>query len=543
MSPFQSLPRPIVQKIVHYVTSSSRQLFSGTTIDLNGSPELLIPLLWVCRSFREVVYSRYSKEHELRIGYDGNVSGEWLAWPPGLRKAASPTFDLVSSLTIVVDVQLAFSGRALESLSKSLVDYSFPMAHSLTCVFTWSEEATGLVDVTGGCGFVGLVKGMVPMASEISVHLPSSPKAGVLTSGSQFGELVSGLYRLVPHVSFWSFAPSVILQLGGVRDLVHIDYRVNSADIGDILLVARHSAPTLRQLALGGQYADIGGLVCDDGNGFVEYPNLDTLDLDLQSALCGSRRVATEGILFPSLRRLSICHDYPFGDDTVFRGSAMVLEFLRIMPGADICQVLRDFGIFTPTSHPNVACVKIERLMEDMPHGFESSCAYLQFVLDIAPGAAIRDVGDIPMDDGVFALRLLEPYSCIRVLAVSWLQLELLDVVFLIHTLPALSDLYTASVGLGVLSNDFDKFPDRMCALYRPERVAFRCWHIGCWRVNSDDVLGVLGVALMCPGFSHVALAGSVHGAFMKLMKENIETGGFKRYAPRLRRLHFGRQF
>ncbi|KAJ2031653.1 hypothetical protein IWW57_000608 [Coemansia sp. S610] len=541
MSIFQSLPRRVAQEIVHYVTNCSRQLFSGTTTALNGSPELLIPLLWVCRDLREVVYSGYSKEYELRISHDGSVSGEWLAWPPGLRKTVSPTFDLVSTLTIVVDARLAVSEGALESLRGSLVQYSFPVAHSLTCVFTGSGDASGLGEGTGG-GFVELVKGMVPMVGEISVHLPSCPKPGVATGGARFGGLVSGLYRLVSHVSLWSFAPSAALPLAGVRDLVHIDYRANSSDIGDILVVVRHSASTLRRLALGGMCANIGGLVCDDG-GFVEYPGLDTLDLSLQSALCGSRRLITEGALFPGLKRLSICCDYPFGDDTVFRGNSMALEFLRITPGTELCQAIRDFGVFTPASHPNVACVVVERLADGMAHGFESSCAYMQFVLNIAPEAAIRDIGEIPMDDGPFALRLLEPHPSIQVLAIPSLRLELLDIVFLVHALPTLSDLYTDSVGLGVLAGEIDKFADRMCALYRPERAALRCWHIGCWSAGIDDVWSVLGLALMCPGFGHVALAGSVHAAFMKLMEETIGTGGFRRYAPRLKRLLYDRRF
>ncbi|KAJ1818078.1 hypothetical protein LPJ60_004506, partial [Coemansia sp. RSA 2675] len=174
--------------MVHYVTNCSRQLFSGTTTALNGSPELLIPLLWVCRDLREVVYSGYSKEYELRISHDGSVSGEWLAWPPGLRKTVSPTFDLVSMLTIVVDVRLAVSEEALESLRGSLVQYLFPAAHSLTCIFTGSGDASGLGEGAGG-GFVELVKGMVPMVGEISVHLPSCSKPGVATGGARFGGL------------------------------------------------------------------------------------------------------------------------------------------------------------------------------------------------------------------------------------------------------------------------------------------------------------------------------------------------------------------
>ncbi|KAJ2883485.1 hypothetical protein H4R27_002728 [Coemansia aciculifera] len=177
--------------------------------------------------------------------------------------------------------------------------------------------------------------------------------------------------------------------------------------------------------------------------------------------------------------------------------------------------------------------------MSDVPCHFESSAAYLHFALDIAPGAVIRDMGDIP--PGVFAPQLFAPYSCIRVLVLS-ARLVLLDVVELIQALPRLSDLYTLSVGLGELS---DRAVDRVpaCMALFPSMEGFRCWHIQCWDVSMADVVGVLGVALVCPGFNHVAVAGSIHGRFMRMMEETIGMGGFKRYAPRLRRLLFNREF
>ncbi|KAJ2065115.1 hypothetical protein GGI17_000526 [Coemansia sp. S146] len=518
MPSLQTLPRSIVQKIVYYVTDSSRQIFSGTVIELNSRPELLIPLLWVCRGFRDVVYTQYSAEYELHIGRMGEVSGEWSAWPPGLRKIVSPAFGLVSKLCVVVDVHSVFTGSAL-------LDCVFPVAHSLTCVFTWSPGETP-ADMSGV--FVERVKRMVPLVTEISVIAPSSP--GAVVASHEFGSLVSRLYQLVHCVSFTAFAPHVSAALQpDICDLVHLNYRVKGGDISSVLMVARQSASTLRSLGIGAWGADIAGLV-------DVYPCLDTLDLDLRNSLSGPRLV-TEGVLFPGLRRLSVRHDYPFADDTLFRGNAMTLEFLRIMPGREICDVIRRH-VFT-ASYPNLECVKIEQLPEDVPSHFESPTAHLQFALDIAPRAAIRDMGDIP--PGVFAPQLFVPYSCIRVLALS-ARLELLDVVALIQALPRLSDLYTHSVGLGELS---DRAVDRVpaCMALFPSMEGLRCWHIQCWDVSMADVVCVLGVALVCPGFNHVAVAGSIHGRFMKLIEETIGMGGFKRYAPRLRRLLFNRVF
>ncbi|KAJ2340748.1 hypothetical protein GGH92_006125, partial [Coemansia sp. RSA 2673] len=181
---FQTLPRSIVEKIVYYVTDSSRQLFSGTVVDLGSRPELLIPLLWACHGYRDIVYSQYSAEYGIHISRTG-VFGEWSAWPPGLRKVVSPSLGLVSKLEIIVDLHSVLSGSAL-------LDCVFPVAHSLTCVITGSSEDGAMTDL-----FVERVRRMVPMVREIKVIVPG--RAGIFGGGDHFGCLVSGLGRLVRH--------------------------------------------------------------------------------------------------------------------------------------------------------------------------------------------------------------------------------------------------------------------------------------------------------------------------------------------------------
>ncbi|KAJ2459954.1 hypothetical protein GGI03_005410, partial [Coemansia sp. RSA 2337] len=478
---FQTLPRSIVEKIVYYVTDSSRQLFSGTVVDLGSRPELLIPLLWACHGYRDIVYSQYSAEYGLHISRTG-VFGEWSAWPPGLRKVVSPSLGLVSKLEIIVDLHSVLSGSAL-------LDCVFPVAHSLTCVFTGSSEDGAMTGL-----FVERVRRMVPMVREINVIVPG--RAGIFGGGDHFGCLVSGLGRLVRHVSFNSFAS---VTLSGISDLVNFDYRVKSGDISSALMVARQSARTLRSLGIGAQDADISALVD------VEYPCLETLYLCLNNLQ--EPFLVTDFVVFPGLRRLSVCSDYPFTDDTLFRGNSATLEFLRFMPGSGICDVIRRYDVFTAASHPNLVRVKLEQLPEDVSSHFGSASAYLEFALDVAPCASVRDLGDIP--PGVFTAQLFAPYSCIRVLALST-RLELLDVVAIIQMLPWLSDLYTRSVELGELGDRaVDRVPERMASFQRMEE--FRCWHIQCWSIDMADVVSVLGVALVCPRFNHVAVAGSVH--------------------------------
>ncbi|KAJ2456898.1 hypothetical protein GGF42_002993 [Coemansia sp. RSA 2424] len=187
-----------------------------------------------------------------------------------------------------------------------------------------------------------------------------------------------------------------------MRNLVHLEYRVKSGNSSQIMQVVRQNSQTLQHLALSSQKdLHISGLIIhDDSGSYTEYPRLTTLDLNLQTSLPRFCQPVTNGVtLFPCLTRLFIWRDYPFGDDTLFRGNAASLEILRIMPGRDICDILHTFDVFTPTSHPRLQCIKIEQFPEETTSHFESSTAYLQFVLSIAPSASVRDIAGITDTD------------------------------------------------------------------------------------------------------------------------------------------------
>ncbi|KAJ2636057.1 hypothetical protein GGF44_003214 [Coemansia sp. RSA 1694] len=341
------------------------------------------------------------------------------------------------------------------------------------------------------------VKQMVPAVDDITIRTPSNRKIGLQLAGSHFGGLVSRLYELASRASYFSTARylPMDLQPDSMRNLVHLEYLVKSGNSSEIMQVVRQNSQTLQHLALSSQKdLHISGLIIhDDSGSYTEYPRLTTLDLNLQTS-------------------------------------------------RDICDILRTFDVFTPTSHPRLQCIKIEQFPEEMTSHFESSRAYLQFVLSIAPGASVRDIAGVTDTDWLPpALSLL--HTCIQVLALPDTRLLLCDVISLIDSLPLLSDLYCLETGLGVLAEDsaLDTFSARMRSRRHPTAERFRCWHLGYRDVSNlkDAVMCVLGVALICPNFSHVALSISVHSEFMALMEETIELESLQQYSQRLRRLLF----
>ncbi|KAJ2747341.1 hypothetical protein GGI20_000592 [Coemansia sp. BCRC 34301] len=282
-------------------------------------------------------------------------------------------------------------------------------------------------------------------------------------SGHHFGSLISRLFELAGRVSYYSTARclSMDLQPDDIRNLVHLDYQIKGGNTAQIMQVVRQSSSTLQHLALGAKKdMYVSRLIYGADGSYLRYPCLAVLALNLPTSLPRLCQPVTDGVvLFPSIRRLSILDGYPFGDDTLFRGNAASLETLHIMPSRDMCDVLCMFNVFTPASHPNLQCVKIEQLHNDSPSHFESSREYLQFVLGIAPKTAVRDIAGVA-----------------------------------------------------------DKADDNNL---------------------KEIVICVLGVALMCPNFSHVALSNCVHDGFMSVLEETIESDKFRQYNARLRRLLF----
>ncbi|KAJ2803117.1 hypothetical protein H4S07_004536, partial [Coemansia furcata] len=93
-----------------------------------------MPLLWVCHNFRVFVHARFCKVYKLYLRDDqGSDIGIRESWPFRLQGLDAPTRHLAEELEIVLDIQLAFKGVALQRLlSMSYDGCAFPMARKLS---------------------------------------------------------------------------------------------------------------------------------------------------------------------------------------------------------------------------------------------------------------------------------------------------------------------------------------------------------------------------------------------------------------------------
>ncbi|KAJ2107748.1 hypothetical protein GGI16_001413 [Coemansia sp. S142-1] len=556
-SPFQILPLHIVEQILDYVVGSSRLKFDCVCLGSDEYTWLLMPLLIACPSFALPIFSRIFRFYSMELtGFVDNSRD----MPPSLKAilidAGYPAHLYAKALTVSVDVRDIYSGAALRVLSSEpYITRTFPMVRSISFLFSLpsaTEQQTFIATTSPDAesnisAFVKRVKQIATKLEKIGIII-SPHDNGPPSPVQQLNDLVQQLCQQAVDIEYEVSRQPVILdqRLNGLRNLVYVSF--DSTDGGEqIVQLVRRNASTLQSLdVLESTLTNVNGLILNDDGGYMQYPCLHTLKFSGRRGPDVPRLLVFPGAVpFPNLRKLSIGLKCLFGDDTLFRGNAATLETLSLSPSPTSARVIREYRVFTPVSHPKLQYVRFGVSSDSEPNLFDTDVEYLRFVLSIGPNAHVRAIYDRFV--GLEFQSLIPAFgehTCIQVLALEGLHLNLWDAIALVTALPLLSDLRTLLPVLGPLPNGVakHKLPAYVIANYAPTGNSFRCWSYG-YNVGGNSfkeaVRCVLLLALVCPNFDYAAV-GLSGELFMAHMKEMITTDGFRPYAARLRRLLFG---
>ncbi|KAJ2029298.1 hypothetical protein IWW57_001777 [Coemansia sp. S610] len=559
ISLIQFLPLRVVQRIVDYVAGSGGILFGGVANSTEEQRALLIPLLWVCSNFRAVVYARFSRSYGLQIlGSTDSVRGMRSSWPVCLRQLDCPTQHLARELFIFTDVWSICSGRALDILS--LAPYNgcvFPMVCQLKLYFNpppppplqlrGDHSLDSDYVQTNIIAFVQRIRLMMPVLREIGVSINHYSFDPSRSNDWWFDSLVTRLYQIVGRIAYEypSMATRMTLLPDLVHNLAHIDYyAIMDGGNEQILDLARQNSPTLQSLVITLRgISDLSGLIQSVDGSYVSYPCLHTLKAKQWMNPGISHRLVFPGALpFPALRCLSIGYDYPFDDDSIFRGCAPTLEYLEMKLSSATAAMLCKYGVFTPSSHPRLQCVKIAQMSDLFANQTSSAAECMRFILSIAPGASVREIySRSASPEFQPALLLLGDHACIQVLSLSGLRVSLWDAVVLLKSLPLLSDLLTLPPCLEPLPVDAsaDNLPLYTLNRYSPISSRFRCWQLGPHSsiAGLETVNCVLLLALICPSFRQASPPISDRARFVAAMADLAATDRFQPHYPQLQRL------
>ncbi|KAJ2028529.1 hypothetical protein IWW57_002107 [Coemansia sp. S610] len=560
-SPIQLLAPNVVQRIVSHVVGSSRQVFAGVLANSNEHNKVLRPLMWVSQNFRAIAYPLYCYHFKLELAgpeYHERSMYNPLIEPhdPGYHMRNDlgyPTHHLAKELTIELEEWAVYDGHALRKLTLAPFERcAFPLVRSITFHFMMYkplEFDTHNPPESGAAigALVERIKQMAPMLDEIRVATKVYGRPPDEAS-EEFSSFVSQFYQIASRVQYGcatEFSLSVELQLKGICDLVHINYKVD--DNGQqFAQLARLNASTLQSLVARCDL-DIGvaDLIRKTPRTFMKYPCLHTLKLIEYGTSKTQRRITFKGAVpFPKLRCLYVKLAWPVNDDTFFRGNAATLEYLNMNMDRPVVHALSSLKVFTPGSHPKLKCVKV-RLASDTPNVDRNvEAQFMQFILSIGPEAPVRGIdGDDYFDKLTLNLAQLGECRNIQYLSLANTKLDLWRVIDLIRSLPLLSDLRTLPPSLGQIPSGVSMagLPAYVHAKYSPMGGRFRCWHFESHIavLNGDAVNCTLLLALACPNFDYAASFKTACKYFMWSLEGRIASDEFKPYETRLRRLLF----
>ncbi|KAJ1821790.1 fatty acid synthase alpha subunit Lsd1 [Coemansia sp. RSA 2675] len=472
---------------------------------------------------------------------------------------------LVKDLDIFAKESDIYSGATLKTLYQDYGDDSaFPLVHKFTLYLDsyHDDDSESLEDsedsvdsddaIHANIGaFVCWVKQVLPKVDGIWVILDSYFDLHD-HHDHHCSYFLSKLYQLGTRVAYRCVSTRDVLAglcLDEIRNLASLDFRdepgrSNSSE--QCVQLARQNAQTLQFLSLvSDQFSDLTSLIQNPDGSNVVYPCLYALRMRERSLDRQPGQVTfPDAVPFPILRRLSLRLQYPFGDDTFFRGNSATLEIVAMRMDSFTVSILCQFSVFSPTSHPELRCVKWKERKGLVPDSFATNEEKTRFVLSIGPRAPVREISGISSSDGLLSvLSLPGDHTSIQVLLIPTIDLDLWQAISLIKALPLLSDLHAPLPSFESLPDGITWFniSEHLVSTYAPMGRRFRCWHLELCSARSFtvDVWCVLLLALICPNFDYVSNHPSQRESFMEYLERAIDLDRFRPYAPRLRRLLF----
>ncbi|KAJ2040131.1 hypothetical protein H4S03_001231 [Coemansia sp. S3946] len=413
---------------------------------------------------------------------------------------------------------------------------------------SWNRNIYTPDSAANMAAFAKRVKQMVPMVSKIDVTPVGDAEKLFESGNTTIIDLCKQLFGIVKkHTVITCGSDLMVLHMDmkPIRDLVRIEYFMDGY-CTDVMSLITRNARTLQHLDINVSNADTTGLIRDArSGGYLKYPQMHTLKLFSTYDLVPSQKAIFRNIVpFPRLVRMSVS-PYPYADNVLFRGNAGTLGYLEVALVPETVSMLRKYRVFTPTSHPNLQCVKMHGNLARMPNLFATVAEYMQFVLTIAPGALVRLIPDLTKypECHTQALSMLKDHGCIQVLSLPDICLSLWEAISLIKSLPLLSDLFTLPSTIGELPQGVSMaiLPEYIRRTFAPMGKRLRCWHVNPEKrtdINYTDVATcMLLLALACPNFDYAAVDYYNRKKFMWILEEKIAEPGFSQDAPRLRRL------
>ncbi|KAJ2016293.1 hypothetical protein GGI14_003714 [Coemansia sp. S680] len=520
------IPSDITNLILTYL--EERQRLTGLNLSLQAfHRRVYAPLLSLNREWRTAVLRRLASECVFTADYPISSSRAIYSYAPELF---APEDYPMGALVRTVTLRLNFEGIADGDVPQLLTSPECPIngfsyATNLNVEIFSSgviiedhdeKQVLGYVDDT-----VSAIRRVLPMAHNISVAdnmlYPIVGNKLSAALGYLIQQLLCGSTK--SSICYSSYVDDTA-KYSGLTSLTHIDYEMIGYSKKHMQII-HQNAMSLQELSI--DYKGLGQifkLVADNSGALITYPRLRCLKLSSVDGLApSSYPVFEDHMPFPRLIHVDLMVDYPFGDDTLFRGNANSLESLRMVADGRVESYVTGINM--------------------------SSKAFMEILSQFPSLEKFEASGLTEMPTLLTQLPFLPNLRLIRVLDLGHVPLSISDLITLLQTMTRLCVLScSGSLNIGgepnaELGPDLDTLREEYYPFARQLKV------LSLWKYGGDFTdLGVNSLtyflasfAVICPSFYPTPMDPKLAVRFNKSLRLLIDDDMFAKYSKDIRRL------
>ncbi|KAJ2783526.1 hypothetical protein H4R18_001659 [Coemansia javaensis] len=509
----------------------------------------LAALLGTCRALRVLALERLCREMTIAVSCTPEmVYAAHLGWPTNVGLPGSEHDHLVRAATVDVDFWSILNGRA----ARLLEAWGRVLAGARVLTLNFEHFELGYDDDVRGAAlnvnrFARCARALFPALRDVRVR----HCAGYAIMRPEFHDALTRhlpAALALPCVSAAAVTDddSVAPALPAAPQLTSIVFTWNMYFRHAVQLV-HNSTQTLRTLTIAFNHVDGLALLVEDTRGRpVTYPALRELHLSCWYYLEQHPRPSTAGVVFPQLRQLHIDMDYPFADDTLFRGNSGALEVLRMNVDSDAIAMAQRHRVFGEGRFAALRSVRVRNINNSQLKPGAPSEAATRFALEIGARAQTLTIEDITMDRRALAplVKAQAPLDHLQLLVVPDAALTLAQIARLLARAPRLAELHCMFSGLGVSHTNSDRdivhFAVAAAAAAHTVRF-FSVLRTGYCAATSVGAIArcAAALAIICPRFARVDVPSHLVDALNAAMAQLVIYGQFAPHAARLQQVVF----
>ncbi|KAJ2031441.1 hypothetical protein H4S03_006624 [Coemansia sp. S3946] len=537
-----SLPVEILLKIVSYVDKSAQLERYTTQFSSEDTCNQIAPLLSVCEVLRALALERACANCSIEINDD---SGQNLVtfedWPKCQKLPhASTIAKYARRVSLKVDFWDILNGDACEILENAAwIQSAFPNVVKLNVLiignFIGGDFYTLEAKRQNMIQFAQSIKTIMPKASKVKIELDNGLK--FIEKSQATSQLLNSLVETLYRDSAQRYMKVYVneFQIGMlpncITDLTHVVASVHHDSHATMMLLHK-SARSLLSLEM--QFhskTHVSYLVSGYDGSAIEYPHLYKLVLSEWTIDVPHRKPSTgnKHIPFPKLKQLSVDMEYPFSDETLFKGNSRTLECLMMRLDPITIDMLRTSDTFANGQYAKLRNVSVKSLDPFSEVQSISDYIYTSFVLKMSPALQVFIDNAVLMDHSKLSFFHKCPnLTGLRILNLPEMTVHMSSLVPLLKSLRQLE-----AVECKYILDDLGMTADCMSSTYYPLSTRLKFLSLAAYEDACDDVFrSIVLLALVCPALMRCHMPHDWREKFNSYVDSTIES--FSLYQDRL---------